>query len=718
MEEDKSSKKKAKEGSFTDEDLTDTQKKDYRFVLTRIEELKKTRQSHYGNNLDKIWADADRDYVPHRIKGAGKKVLASGQNEDDWGSSTVTLGANDWQADISQANPYIKIQTALSILVDQNPGAVLTPSTKKYQATTEINKQLYQRSWEVAKSKNQLKLFVFNLAKYGWAVARTYPLRIERKVKVLKEYNPEDPESSTYEEKNVVEYNDIMRENLDPRNVWIDDKAKPSSPRTLNDWMFRKVYDLDEFKAEFAGYKKRLEMVMAGGNTQEVLDYTTKGATKDQEANNESKVEVFFYENRAKDLFMVIANGVPVIIEPLPIADPNGLKKLSVWQAYWNLRHGESPYGIGIYEAIRFDQSMLDRIRNMTIDQLTLSIYKMFFFQGTQSLTETGDIKIKPGVGKQVLDPKNVNWMEVPGPGQDAYLGIEMFRKDVDEASGITDPLLGQITGKTAFEIGQAKESALKRLKNPLDNILEALAEDGYITLSLIQILYSVPETYEIADERLINDYLQEVGADPELYERGSPAIDETTGMETPGAFTAKVYREFPLNLDKDEGGNLIEAKDTRFFRIKPNVLPWEGTIQIKPQSLLTPSKQVEKALELEMYNILIPLMQGLAQEFMMKAAAGTPPSLDDLSVGKVAKAIVKLYDKDPRDIFPDLWLQPPQPPPPPDGLFVQAGQGGAPPGAPPGAPGAPTAAPQSATPQAGGIVSNLLSSLNPFKGS
>ena len=100
----------------------------------------------------------------------------------------------------------------------------------------------------------------------------------------------------------------------------------------------------------------------------------------------------------------------------------------------------------------------------MTIDQLTLSIYKMFFYQGTQSITETGDIKITPGAGKQVLDPKNINWLEIPGPGSEAWKGLEIFKKDMDEASGITDPLLGIITGKTAFEIAQAKESALKAL--------------------------------------------------------------------------------------------------------------------------------------------------------------------------------------------------------------------------------------------------------------
>ncbi|MFZ2151792.1 MAG: hypothetical protein WAV09_01645 [Minisyncoccia bacterium] len=624
--------------SFDESKLSKKKLDNFQFVKKRIEQLQKTRKNHYGHDLDKIWADADRDYVPHRLNNTGKRVLVEEDESKGWRgtSSLVKLGSDNWQSDVSQSNVFIKIQTALGILIDQNPSGVLTATTKKHQATTELIRQLYQRSWEFARSRGQLQLFVFNLAKYGWAAARTYPLRIEREVEVLTEYNQEDPDKSVYEKKTVVEYNDIYRENLDPRNTWIDDMAKPNNPMSIKDWAWRKVYDPDVAEEEFGKYPLFAQAKLASGNTTETIEGDVKGG---KEFQSENLMEVFFYENRIKDLFEVHINGVPVIQEPLPIADAKGNKKLSLWQTFWNLRHAESPYGIGIYEAIRFDQAMLDRIRNMTVDQLTMSIYKMFFYQGTQNLQETGQINITPGVGKQVIDPKNINWMEVPGPGQDAWLGIDMFRKDLDESSGITDPLIGVVTGKTAFEIAQAKESALKRMKQPLDNILEALNQEGYITISLIQLLYSIPETYQITDPALIDAYLAETGGDQSLYERGQSEIGEN-GEEVPGAFTAKVYPEFPLNLDKDDQDNLVETSDTQFFRVKPDFLNWEGIINVKAQSILTPSKQVDKALDLEFYNMLIPLLQN-------------PPEL----YNKIAKEMCKLYDKDPKDVLPELWV-------------------------------------------------------------
>lgn len=682
--------------SFDSKTLKPQQLKDFEFVNKRIKQLQTTRINHYGKNVDQVWADADRDYIPHRLNSNGKKVIATDEDKG-WRGAMVTLGASNWQSDLSQGNVFVKIQTALSILIDQNPSGVFTPTTKKYQATSELIKQLYQRSWEFAKSKSQLKLFVFNLAKYGWAVGRTYPLRITRKVKVITEYNEENPEDSTYEEKEIQVYNDLYRENLDPRNTWLDDQAKPNNNLSVNDWAWRKVYDFDKFKEEF-GKWKRTDLVTPGGVTDEVINITSLNNIK-PEVQSGNLVEVYFYENLMKDMFVMIANGVPVIMEPLPISDTDGNKKLSMWQAYWILRHAESPYGVGIYEAIRYDQAMKDRFRNMTIDQITLSIYKMFFYQGTQALTETGDITIQAGVGKQVLDPKNVNFLEVPGPGADSWQGMEMLQKDIDVSSGITDPLQGEITGKTAFELAQAKESALKRMKDPLDNILEALNIEGYITVSLIQLLYSLPETYKITDTNLIEDYLKEIQADPDLYERNDK--DE---------FVAKVYPEFPLNLDKDEKGNLIETQDTQFFRVKPQYLKWEGIINIKSQSLLTPSKQIDKALNLELNNALMPMI-------------GSPDPMAAEKFIKMAKQLVKDYDKDPKDYLPDSWLNPQMGMggmPPAQPLIIpaeQAQQGGQPPGqvpqgVPQGPPQAPTVPAQAISSQPTSLVGKVMSRL------
>ena len=631
---------------FTKNDLDKDEQKDYDYARNRIQQMQEYRkQSHFGVKLEDLWAEADRAYIPHRLQTTGKRVIATDE-EKGWRGNLVTLGETNWQSDISQANPFIKISTAQAILIDQNPGGTFTPTTKKYEGTTQLIKQLYQRSWEYAKSKQQLKLFIHNLSKYGWAVARTYPLKITRKTRVPIAYDEDAPDKTKYKTKEAVEYNDIFRENLDIRNTWMDDMAKPNNEFSIRDWCYRKIYSREAAEEEFSKYKNWGKYTIPQGITTEVIGVKN---LPDQQLKEQDLVEFYFYENRLRDLFIVFAggpDGVPIVISPLPVSDEDGVKKLTLWQTYWNLRHSQSPYGIGIYEAIRYDNAFLDRIRNMTVDQVTLMIYKMFFYTGTQALSDTGEITIKPGVGKQVLNPKDIKWLEVPGPGADAYKMIEMFKKDLDDASGITATLEGEIVGKTAFEIAQAKESALKRLRVPLENVLDALTTEGYITISLIQLLYSIPEVIRVTDQSKIDAYMNAIQSDSELYRR---EVDDQ-GEEK---FDALVYPEFPLNLEQDDKGNLVETQDTKFFRIKPSGLKWDGIIAIEPQSLLTPSKQVEKALNMELYNILIPLF-------------AQPPEL----YLKVAKAVIKDYEKDPEDILPDAWLNPPQQN---DSLFVPA---------------------------------------------
>ena len=116
------------------------------------------------------------------------------------------------------------------MLIDQNPEAVFLPSNSRFEATTMIQKSLYQHSWEIAKSKSVLRNFIFNQAKYGFAVARTYPRRDVRTVKDLVRFDPNKPEEAVYEERIKEDYNGVYRENLNPKNVWIDDMALPNDP--------------------------------------------------------------------------------------------------------------------------------------------------------------------------------------------------------------------------------------------------------------------------------------------------------------------------------------------------------------------------------------------------------------------------------------------------------------------------------------------------------
>jgi len=306
----------------------DTEIKD--FVSSRITELQEARKNVFGINLESIWRQADKDYVPHQLGKVGKKVLVQDEELGLASSRRVEVGKDNWQSDNSIPNPYIKIQTALSLMVSKNPSAVFTPRKSKYEANTMVQKELYKMSWEEAKSLQQLRLFVFNLAKYGWAIARTYPLILKRPTRVLMDYDPNDPTKNIYQNKMSTEYNGVFRENLDPWKSWIDDMSKPNNPFSTRDWCYAKEYSYDTLKEEFGKYPNF--KYIDKGASEEIGD--VKGKESKQEYETKDVKIAYFYENRIKDHFVVMVDKIMLVNEPLPISDPEGNKKLSLWHSY------------------------------------------------------------------------------------------------------------------------------------------------------------------------------------------------------------------------------------------------------------------------------------------------------------------------------------------------------------------------------------------------
>jgi hypothetical protein len=612
------------------------------FICQRISELKDTRKDVFGMDLETVWRQADKDYVPHKLSKGVQKTLV--QNEDEGlASRYVEIGKAQWRTDNANMNPYIKIQTALAIIIARNPSVDLTPDSEKYEQTTKIQEELYKKSWEKAKSLEQLKLFAFNLAKYGWAVARTYPKVIKNPSKVVINYDPEK-DKQKYETTESVEFNGVFRENLDPWKTWIDDRSLPNRPTSTRDWCFAKDYSWHQLEKEF-GKTKNFKHIQTGRSDD--VDESSKESMKTI-LQKDNKI-VYFYENLDKDTIAVVCDGILLKSEPLPLSDGRGNKRLSLWHTNWTLRHAESPYGIGINEAMRHDKVLYDKLRNMSVDQIILSIYKMFFYSGTDQMDGDGKIEVRPGVGVQVTDPKNMNILQVPGPGKDAYMGIEMMQKAIDDASGIGKELMGQTEEKTAFQSAQNAEFGLRRLKTPLENITSALETDSELIQIIHEMIYSIPEVIKITNPDTIKAYFEEIQGDPELYER-----------DAEGNFSAKLYPEQQMGIDTDDEGKLIESEESKFFRLKPSGLKWEGMIRVKGQSLLIETKALAKQMVTDVFNIVTPLFMQPAELVM-----------------KPIKELLKKYDLDWKDWVPDMWMQPQQNVGSMGGLFIDAQGGG-----------------------------------------
>lgn len=650
------------------------------YINRRVEDMIDFRKNL---NIEARWHEADEEYIPHELDfGTTRKRF---ETDQDTGlrSRMVPVGdaTQQWRQASSAPTLLAKIQTAVSIIVDQQPEADLVALVKKYEKTTDLAYSLWKRNWQITNAREKLKLVIFDLIKYGWAAQRTYPRKVQYDKRVLESKDLENPENDTYKQSQITWFNDVDRQRLDPYRTWVDELTTPYDPYSTNECYYEMDFSYDAAKVEFGQYpnfkyvKHDSQLIRDNGDGSKK---SNRSSTGEENKKRKDVVTLGFFQSRTKDMYAVVApkDGIMVYLSPLPNDDGY----LDLTHTMWILRKSGIPYGISLWEVIRQNKALYDKMKNMGMDQLVLSIMKFGFFSGTNTAVGDGTIEIIPGQARQLTSSTGkpeVDWMEIPGPGEDFWKGVQAVQDMMDDESGITPTMEGDVTGKTLGEILHAKEAALKRLKVPVDNIAWLIEQDAYLTLSWMSQLYSIPMIKEFSDLEELQAYEQE---------------EQTTntalfGMQQPdGSFTgpyqAHYLPQLALHLEDSEG-QLKQSSKSKFFQvgkdIKPNQLKWKGIFKVISRSIIDTSQELVKALKMEMFNMLVPLLQ-------------MPPEL----AAKPAEQILKVNEEDPKDWLPDAFIQylqnGPQPQPGMPGAPGQPPQ--LPPGGTPAGPGGPVVSP------------------------
>lgn len=590
----------------------------------RKTELLNSRRNVYGLDIDEQMRRWDRNYF-NRIAD----IPASELDPD--------------QTPVAINNAFGKVQAALGILVDRNPEITLEESGPQFSANRELIKGLAKNSFRVTNSIGQLKLSIFNMAKRGWFVGRTFYRSLKHDARFLERIDDDGKggSSKVYRTQSVSKVDDVAYMNINNFNAWIDEQTVPEDFYSTRDWMWREVWHIDDLRKMFPESEyPNMRFVQEGGDTRETI-HGTSDRTQDSssEIGNEAKsskkgmTEVFYYENQYDDWFIVEINGVMVVWEPLPQQS----KRLSCTYGYWNLRGAETIYGIGIVEAMERDESLIDRIVNMTMRQLLLTISPPGFYTGVED-PDDENLKYKPGVLRRTMDPQSIKFLEIPEGNKDSAQWLQWLENKEDQRTGVTRSLEGEVGDKnsTAFETGVNREAGLKRLRLPLKSIQYALEWEFTNRISLIKQVYTDFQVEQISDPEDIMNYLDEVRADPDYY------FIENEGNPGGEQFFARRYRQVQLNVEQDEQGNFQESQEKKFFNIKPDMLRFEGGVMVDAGSILVTSEELEKADTLRMANIIVPLVQ-----------KGDPKV-----VGRPVTQLLRAFNKDPKAWLPDAWLR------------------------------------------------------------
>lgn len=615
------------------------ERKVYDQYLFRKNELLGTRSNVLGIDIDQRMKDWDNDYF--------NKVAKIPASELDPEQKPVAIN-----------NAFGKIQTALSLLVDRNPDFLLNERLSKYSANNEIMRALLKKSWQRTDSIYQLLLFIFNMAKRGWGVGRTYHKMLDMDGKFRKAVDGKE----VWETERVVKIDDIAFKNLDNHNVWIDEEARPFDFFSVRDWMWREVIHIDKIKRMFPEKEfPNMKYVKVGGNVGETPDGTSQeeessGQASQRREDKKGMTEVYFYENQFDDKFIVEINGVMVIYEPLP----QHHKRLSLVTSFWNLRSAETIYGIGVIEEMERNENIIDRLLNMNMRQLLLSIAPAGFFNGIAGDFDNENFKIKAGVMKRIEgNPKDITFVKIPEPSDKSLKMIQFLEGKEDQDTGITDALAGNLenipASAPAFSLGISREAGLKRLKLPLRSIQYGFNWEGKNRADLIKQVYSNFEVERVINPETIDEYIKEINEDPGFYflkrdENGSfvtvknPKAEESMFINKNEEGEASVFsRRFPeeqLTIEEDDKGNFIESEDKKFFKIRPEMLSWEGDVTFVIDSILVHSEELEK-LDTTRF---IELLTGLVQ---------LPPEISE----KWIKQATIAFNKDPKKWIPDNFL-------------------------------------------------------------
>ena len=518
-------------------------------LLKRIQTMQDARRL-YG--IESKWIYAEKVMVPHQF---------------------VDTGLRKWQSKNAKMVAFSKVHTALSMVIDQNPEAQIFARSKENEKKANLFKGLYSYSWDHGDGKIELKKFAYDCGKYGFAVGRTYHRRDEREIQDLKIYDPETNDNF-YEKRTLVDFDDVYWENMNIWECWFDEQA--DSKKNMRDWGWRKVMSFETFKLKFTKDKfENIDEVKPGGDTSEKkftqgnANSTPEGQSRFQ-IGGEEMIEVYFYENKEFDKFQVIANGTLILDIPLPYKH----KQLSCFFATWWQRATDTIYGVGIPELCQNNTELLNKIVNMRVDQLTISIYSMLLYGGSEEFSEE-ELELEPGRAKKVFDVNNYKWLEIPGAGAESYKEEEYILNDIDEESGITKSLGGREIGRTATEISFNREAGLRRMKTPLDSIEDAMEEEGNLRLALIQQVYSNP----VRVEKIIG----------------------REGMED----YVNYYRQVRMPFEKQENGEIAMTDKDQFFTVEPEDLLGEYDVKIRPMSTLPISEELERQRKLQLFNII-----------------------------------------------------------------------------------------------------------------
>lgn len=401
------------------------------------------------------------------------------QSWDDWWNY-ITKATMMWKSAPSEDNPgpnlkstfiYNATETAMTELYDLNLMPSVLPWTRKGETYAQAIENIIKYPI-LRHNLNYVWLDAFQEALWlGNSYLHTTYSKIVRKVKVkkLKDFTKEElkrleknEDVAIYQDKEIIEYNDIDWLNVSPYEYYPDPYARNQHGRNYSavDGIWERNLSHDQFLAEFGNKRGFVNIDKVKSGMEEIDSNPLFRAPETLEGTD--NVVVHTWENKAEDFVRYTANGIFIGEMPLP-----NHKQLS-FVHIGAIKIPRQYYHMGLGDIIIGLQTEDEVMRNSFLELLEIALKPPiiannqvageFKDQWEQARYNTGEIISISG------NPSEVQWMMPAMSKLSEVFGMRAQIKDDVISVSMFDPKASSqpTNSPTAYEAMQLTTATMK----------------------------------------------------------------------------------------------------------------------------------------------------------------------------------------------------------------------------------------------------------------
>lgn len=418
--------------------------------------------------------------------------------EEDWEMAdkefrqyVPEIDPDDWRSYLNLPDAFSAIQTQMQETIERKSRPILAAVEESDEPIADFSTAVMNYNMNCTGYDYQ-----YFLAKLAAAIRGTsFLMDYWRKdVRVVKDPKLGDDGEITYQDREVVDYDDDYTEWVPNEYIYVDEKAKHIDEAV--DTARREILNIDEFHRIYdnkVGFKNG-EYVVMGGET------TTRSFFQMPKDMTEHDVEVLHYYNRSIDAYWVVANNVPIRMDPIPYKH----KELPLGVVY-QYRIPGFFWGMGVPKVIFYLTEERKALRRLNLDRQKLNIAGAFLHNNSFDIDDE-DMTLAPGrfisVDTQGQPINNALQRVDFGDVSASYFRTEeILLEDMRRGHGVDDRIVVSNQATTATQAAIVKESALKRLNmlSTLDE-MDNVRRIGKLKWSNIQFFYPVPVMERITE--------------------------------------------------------------------------------------------------------------------------------------------------------------------------------------------------------------------------